>query len=90
VENTLKKKIRRKMKKVIEEVILKRIPLEKEKKEIMKTKHNKSHIGVHILFKLIFYNGYYWPGLRTMCEKITLKKKKKRKKKKKSKKKEKK
>jgi hypothetical protein len=50
------------MKKVIEEVALKRILLEKKREKIIKTKYDKSHIGTHILFKLIFHNDYYWLG----------------------------
>jgi hypothetical protein len=49
IKSTLEKRINRKMKKMIKKVRLKRVLPDEEKKEIVKKKHSKSHVG------LIFY-----------------------------------
>ena len=58
------------MREMIKEVAGKEEPPDEKKKELVVEKHRESHIGGQGLFQALFRDGYYWKGMRKMCEEV--------------------
>jgi hypothetical protein len=41
---------------------------EGKKMELIKYKHEESHVGPHLLFMAMFREEWFWPSMRKMCE----------------------
>ena len=62
--------IGKKMKKLMKDILGKKEPAEEDKLALIKVKHKESHIGGLGLFEAMVRDGFYWDGLRTLCDKV--------------------
>lgn len=54
----------------IHNVVGKKMPSRKLQRKLICKLHKESHIGVNGLYQAIFWNGYFWPGMKITIEKV--------------------
>ena len=42
----------------------------KERRELLLKQHTKGHFGAEKLYKALWYDGFYWPGMRKQCGEV--------------------
>ncbi len=57
----------KRMRELISNAIGKKDPGQQERKAVVEQAHKESHIGGYGLYQKVFRDGYFWPGMRTMC-----------------------